>query len=85
MGIAKTACKIWVSWRWGIKDALVRTAPYVQLDDGFDQALVAKWEAIVSPCEAEWARLIGLANEMVDGADEDEAWGVYDLEELVDD
>lgn len=83
LGIAKRACKIWISWRWGIKDALIRTAAYVQLDEGFDQALLTRWEAMVAPCEEEWATMIGLANERVDDADEDDEWEAYDLEALV--
>lgn len=82
LGIAKRACKLWISWRWGIEDALQRTSSFLRLDIGFDAALLSKWSAIVNTCTEDWARMLGMANALVDEADED-LW--EDLEQLVED
>ncbi|EGG03357.1 uncharacterized protein MELLADRAFT_109383 [Melampsora larici-populina 98AG31] len=82
-GMAKRACKLWISWKWGIEDVLLRTAAYLQLPDGFDHELLSNWNQLVTSCPEQWAHMIGMPNE-IDDDDVDEGFLDVDLlEDLV--
>lgn len=50
---------------------MTRTAPYLKLPEGFDQELLSKWRDLVILCPTEWARLIGVPNQVVEHEDEE--------------
>ncbi|EGG12986.1 uncharacterized protein MELLADRAFT_101385 [Melampsora larici-populina 98AG31] len=81
LDIAKRACKLWISWKWGIEDVMSRTAPYLELPDGFDGDLLSQWHALVDSCPGQWAEMTGTPNE-TDDDDADE--GLLDVELLED-
>ncbi|EGF97747.1 uncharacterized protein MELLADRAFT_114116 [Melampsora larici-populina 98AG31] len=84
LGMAKRACKLWISWKWGIEDVMSRTAPYLQLPDAFDRDLLSNWHNLVNSCPAHWSEMIGTPNEMDDDDDGDEGLlDIYLLEDLV--
>ncbi|KAH9814029.1 hypothetical protein DFH28DRAFT_895069, partial [Melampsora americana] len=85
LGMAKRACKLWITWKCGIEDVMLRTASYLQLPDGFDHDLVTKWQQLVTKCPDQWAQMIGMPNEVDDDEnDNEEDEGLLDVDILED-
>lgn len=69
-GLSKQACQLWMSWRAGVRSALEETAPFLILEDGFDNALLSQWDRVEAAISAEWTRMVGSQITVVD-LDED--------------
>lgn len=72
-GLSQASCRLWLSWHSGIQGIISHTSKYLQETPEQTDELLSQWQALITGCAEEWARLVKgpcLTTSEADQADE---------------